>query len=319
MDHFEEDIDYSDKNILWSIYALDSPKSLAEELKIKVTSLIKLKHKKSIYVGSPPGFSEKGGISVSRALIKGLSAKGYEFIIATSDGELSVWRTVRHLDLRGFRQRDLTRPFKNPLISIPPWLARTMINLAALPKGSRLLDPFCGTGTILIEAAYSGHRVYGMDMDPANVAGSIANMKWLSNKIGIAPPPIIRGDSRNLSEHFQQNYFDAVVTEPPFGPPFNSTPSIHEVEIIADELSGLYKSVLKSVSSVLKPKGKLVITFPTWKTKAGTTYQMDAESVFKYTGLELQKTVGKVSLPIRWSKPDNVIQRLIYLATKRAP
>ena len=58
---------------------------------------------------------------------------------------------------------ELERPekvFKSP--SELPWkLARTMINLARLNENDILCDPFCGTGTILLEAESMGIRSIG--------------------------------------------------------------------------------------------------------------------------------------------------------------
>ncbi len=41
------------------------------------------------------------------------------------------------------------RPFSLP-ISLHPKLARALVNLARVPMGGVLLDPFCGTGGILL-------------------------------------------------------------------------------------------------------------------------------------------------------------------------
>ena len=52
------------------------------------------------------------------------------------------------------------RPFFSP-ISLHPRLARALVNLTAVRKGESLLDPFCGTGGILIEAAMLGVNCHG--------------------------------------------------------------------------------------------------------------------------------------------------------------
>jgi tRNA (guanine10-N2)-dimethyltransferase len=40
-----------------------------------------------------------------------------------------------------------------------------MINLSQVKEGSLLLDPFCGTGTILIEPSYLKINSVGVDID----------------------------------------------------------------------------------------------------------------------------------------------------------
>ena len=58
---------------------------------------------------------------------------------------------------------------------IPPKLARTMINLAVGendPKSITVFDPFCGTGTILMEGLMVGVTVMGSDLDHEAVHGA---------------------------------------------------------------------------------------------------------------------------------------------------
>lgn len=56
-----------------------------------------------------------------------------------------------------------------------PQLAKSLINTAKLPSGARVLDPFCGSGTTLLEAYLNGYRAYGCDVNP--IAAKIASAK----------------------------------------------------------------------------------------------------------------------------------------------
>jgi hypothetical protein len=56
-----------------------------------------------------------------------------------------------------------------------PQVARALLNAADLPKNALVLDPFCGSGTTLIECAHSGLRAMGADINP--LATMIANAK----------------------------------------------------------------------------------------------------------------------------------------------
>ncbi|MFY9822402.1 MAG: DNA methyltransferase [Thermoanaerobaculia bacterium] len=56
-----------------------------------------------------------------------------------------------------------------------PQVARALLNSAALPKNAQVLDPFCGSGTTLVECAHSGFRAVGTDINP--LAAMIANAK----------------------------------------------------------------------------------------------------------------------------------------------
>src|SRR5207245_1715269 len=54
------------------------------------------------------------------------------------------------------------RPFSLP-ISLHPKFARALVNLARVPMAGTVLDPFCGTGGVLLEAAELGLRGVGID------------------------------------------------------------------------------------------------------------------------------------------------------------
>lgn len=69
-----------------------------------------------------------------------------------------------------------------------PQLAKGLINLCTLPSGASIFDPFCGSGTTLLEGYLNGFRTFGSDMNP--VAAKIAKAK-----VGILEvnPDIVRG------------------------------------------------------------------------------------------------------------------------------
>ncbi|MBI2438061.1 MAG: restriction endonuclease [Lentisphaerae bacterium] len=56
-----------------------------------------------------------------------------------------------------------------------PQLAKGLINLCALPSGANVFDPFCGSGTTLLEGYLNGFCTFGSDMNP--VAAKIAKAK----------------------------------------------------------------------------------------------------------------------------------------------
>lgn len=56
-----------------------------------------------------------------------------------------------------------------------PQVARALLNTACLPKDAQVLDPFCGSGTTLVECAHAGLRGVGTDINP--LAAMISNAK----------------------------------------------------------------------------------------------------------------------------------------------
>lgn len=56
-----------------------------------------------------------------------------------------------------------------------PQIARAILNVLDIPIGARVIDPFCGSGTSLLECVHLGMRAMGADMNPFAVF--IANAK----------------------------------------------------------------------------------------------------------------------------------------------
>ena len=100
------------------------------------------------------------------------------------------------------------KPFFHPT-AMPAKLSRTMVNLAQPKRGDLLLDPFCGTGGMLVEAGLIGCRVIGFDAKPHILRGGLQNLKHFGIKLeGLAIadaryPPVTR--------------VDCIATDPPYG------------------------------------------------------------------------------------------------------
>jgi tRNA G10 N-methylase Trm11 len=60
--------------------------------------------------------------------------------------------------------------------SLSAQMARALVNLAA-PEAGSILDPFCGSGSILLEANACGLAAWGMDRNPKMVGFSRRNLR----------------------------------------------------------------------------------------------------------------------------------------------
>lgn len=121
-------------------------------------------------------------------------------------------RLIEDIDRGLFEQRkNQERPFSSP-ISLDPVLARVMVNLSEVPAGGEVLDPFCGTGGILIEAGLCGIGVHGIDFQEKMVEGAKENL----DNYGIIAHDIRQGNIADLDGIFDRK-FDAVVTDLPYG------------------------------------------------------------------------------------------------------
>lgn len=64
----------------------------------------------------------------------------------------------------------LTHPFHSYPARLHPATARVLVELVGEGAGDRpIVDPFCGSGTSLVEARAAGHRAIGVDLNPLAV------------------------------------------------------------------------------------------------------------------------------------------------------
>ena len=105
-----------------------------------------------------------------------------------------------------------------PRAALKTSVAFAMLQFAGLEETSQgiLLDPFCGSGTILIEAAqlFPHLEIHGCDLFPEPVAGARLNAAALGLDHRIQ---IRQADARALVGEFPLGHFRAIVTNPPYG------------------------------------------------------------------------------------------------------
>ena len=83
------------------------------------------------------------------------SENGYEFVFLCRADTVTLGRTRSVQDFSDYSKKDYGRPSRDDRSGmLPPKLAKIMINLTGTsPASSTILDPFCGSGTVLSEAA----------------------------------------------------------------------------------------------------------------------------------------------------------------------
>ena len=105
-------------------------------------------------------------------------------------------------------RRPRKKPFFHPS-AMPSKLARCMVNLSQARRGKLVLDPFCGTGSVMIEAGLIGCRVLGFDAQRRMAGGTIRNLKHFS----VDAEGVVVADSRRMP----LVRVDCVVSDPPYG------------------------------------------------------------------------------------------------------
>lgn len=139
------------------------------------------------------------------------------------------------------------RPFFSPT-SMHPKLARTMVNLARVSAGETVLDPFCGTGGILIEAGLMGVKPVGWDISEKMVGGCRQNLSYFRLKGDIA--------EQNALEYKGRLKVDAIVTDPPYG----------RASYTSDkEVDRLYTNFISKSHKLVKKGGYVILMLPSSK------------------------------------------------------
>lgn len=103
-------------------------------------------------------------------------------------------------------------PRKRPVFhpsTMPPKIARCMVNLARARPKAIFTDPFSGVGGITLEAAMIGCDVVALDANLRMVRGVRRNLKHF----GLGPLGLVNGDARSMP----LQGVDAIATDPPYG------------------------------------------------------------------------------------------------------
>jgi tRNA G10 N-methylase Trm11 len=171
-------------------------------------------------------------------------------------------------DFQAFGQRDFGRPASDALSGmLPPKVARMMVNLSGADPEKVLLDPFCGSGTVLAEALSLGYtKLVGTDLSEKAIEDSKINLDWLITELKINDYnlKIELADAKNLSQKFEGNSIGAIVSEPYLGNPIKGNENENTLKRIVIELEELYLQSFKEFQKILRVGGRAVIVIPEW-------------------------------------------------------
>lgn len=175
-------------------------------------------------------------------------ASGWRYTPDDAEANLNVRVFIEHdTAFVGVRlgERPLhRRPYKRAHVpgSLKPPVAAAMLALAEVGPDMRLIDPCCGAGTILIEAAQIGAVAQGGDCDPDAVSATRTNVSAAGAAVGIR-----EWDARALP--FDDGSFERVVVNPPWG---------REVRVDA-ALEAFHRRVCAEMRRVLAPGGRIAV------------------------------------------------------------
>ena len=246
----------------------------------------------------------------------GLSDNHVELIVVRgANGAAIIAESVGAQNITALAARDQGRPKRDAFVGmLPPKLARMMVNLAPV-KAGRILDPFCGTGVLLQEAALLGYDVYGTDLVPKMVQFTKANLDWLIDTHHVTPGVTLDvGDA--MTYHWRAPV-DAVACEAYLGQPFSAPPSPGKLTEVRGNCNHIISEFLRNIAPQLSPGTPLCIAVPAWRDSTG-----------RFTHLPLVDSVGSLGYnrttlrhvrndQLLYYREDQVVARELLLLTRR--
>jgi tRNA G10 N-methylase Trm11 len=222
--------------------------------------------------------SEKGATLSPAAVAKlHLTTDGYDVVLLVHGDTTSIGLTTHVQDADAWSFRDAGRPFRDDENGmLPPKLARMLVNLAETPKNGTILDPFCGSGTLLMEAALAtrAKSIVGSDMNAEQVAATAKNLEWcVSERVlrtdDMVRFKIFRSDVRSLTKHLKTGSVDRVVTEGHLGPMLSGHETLETLKRNAAAITDLWRDAFASLHPLMNAGGRVVCIWPSFKSSHG--------------------------------------------------
>ncbi len=266
--------------------------------------------------------------ALSSVVVRKNNLIGRELIVVQGQ-KCYLGRTLAVQDFDSYGLRDYGRPSRNMERGLlPPKLAQILLNLAEITHESRLLDPFCGGGTVVQEALLMGlTKVYGSDIDPKAIDETKKNISWLSEQFKLPSPHLSAADALELSKAYTGQTFDAIVTEPFLGPARilrQKSFTRSDLQRIVSDIGRLYHDFFSSMAAVSHPGTIAVVVFPVIDL-FGSRYEVGDFAQLEHFGWKLQdpEVTHRISRPklssrgqLLYAREDQIVLREITVWKK---
>lgn len=231
----------------------------------------------------------QAGVLLCRRLAQGPAiGKGYSYSTTP--------RRPRGGILKRLAERRLEAAFSTPT-AMEPEIAWVMSNLARVRVGSKVLDPFVGSGSLLFAASLLGAgELVGTDAAVELVGEGEGTAKgeimksfvygkeefspWVPPLSGCVRPPVhFLGQAdiltwENYPLLFRREYYDCIVTDPPYdlkakvqGPKTGTAAGEGETDKAKERQQAAMPAIVKLMemaAHVLVPGGRIVFFLPVW-------------------------------------------------------
>ncbi len=248
--------------------------------------------------------------------------------LAIFEDEIFLTKAIQPFE--EFGTRDYKRPGTDSFSGmLPPKLARIMINLGMsclpLPEGEptrsdggggsniTLLDPFCGSGTVLTEALDLGFKnIIGSDISDKAIEDTNKNIEWMKNnfKFQISNFKLFTSDVTKLSNELKPSSVDLIVSEPYLGKPLRGNEKRDTLKHQANDLAELYTLAFKQFKKVLKKGGVAIFIIPKFKCENGWI-EINCIEKIKKEGFKVIP-LSEESDSLAYHRPKQHVARVIW-------
>ena len=244
-----------------------------------------------------------------------ISALGLELIMIR-DGNSTILAQATHVqNINEYTERDRERPKRDTRVGmLPPKLAQTIINLAAKDKkDGTVLDPFCGTGVVLMEASLMGYRAYGTDIEERMIRYSRDNMNWLFEKY--LRTGAVYYETADATDHIWRQPIDVVACEGYLGTPFASEPPDAPLKDTIQTCNLITKKFLRNIHGQLAPGARLCVAVPAWFVRGRIHHLpfLDDIAAVGYTRVEFKHASTS---DLTYHRDDQIVGRELLVLTK---
>ena len=175
-----------------------------------------------------------------------LDAPERDFRLLRTDAGFLLGEVLVEVERSAMEARKVARrPFSMP-ISLHPKLARALVNLSRCPRGGRILDPFCGTGGIAIEAARLGMHVVASDLQEKMMRGTASVL----DHYGLRAETFV-ADIGEVPRHVAK--IDGIATDPPYG---------RAASTRGESITSLYRRAFAAFRDILPRGGFAAVALP---------------------------------------------------------
>ena len=273
--------------------------------------------------------SNEPEISSATAHHNQLGEKAGCFEIFLIDRE--IYLSLGTQNITAYTERDQARPARDAKVGmLPPKLAQILINLCGkLPEGARVLDPFCGTGVVLQEAAIMGYIPYGTDLNERMVEYSKKNLSWLFNernqkRFKILPDLIQKkdqiieaisvGDATNFT---WEGKIDAVAFEGYLGAPMSKPPVDIKFKTEKAKCREIAVGFLKNITPQIKSGTPVVMALPAWLRENGKYAGLNILDEIQEMGYNFEKFQDLSQSDLLYYREGQIVAREIIVIRKR--